>query len=352
MKRLNLMLVAVAALAILASAVPCLSNDNQFQARPFPARTFGTHPTVGNGSLTVPFYLGWFEGKQAWYILKDGSNDIMINAWIGYKTLYPKLGSAIGNAAQPVYVVLNYQQGPVFSAMPGEADYSALWQIYYVTWKAGATKRPIISDLDLPDAADADIVATDIVVDRPIIATGRLGGPWYPAAPGSYRLKQVIDYDVYDKVVVMPFWFTYAQDRRSMSLATARTLIPDVADAELAALIGANYAPGLATMDPANTQKCWVQDWTVSPYPPPAQYPLLENLPEFDNDNTFELNTNYEFSNIMDFTGFVRTGLPPYVVLKNPAYLQSQIGTGIQLLVPSVRINALVVSYYYGRRQQ
>ena len=338
---------------ILAMLVAALTPASVYAAGntyPFPNAKWGLADGVGDGYVWNDFFQGWYQGDLAWYILRNGSNDIRTNQWVEFRSLFPKLGSAIGHGANPVYVVLNFQQSPVFSSAPGNATYSGLWQVFYITWNAGVTPRTITSDLALPLPAEASIVATTIVIDRPIVAIGPLGGPWTPAPPGSYRIPQAVAYDQYDREIQLPFWKVFAQDKIRRTAMIAELLIPDVADAGLATLLKANYAPGLALMDPANTQNFWVFDWTVLPPVPPGQLPIIVNLPNYEG-NFGRMNDNYDFSPIMDFTLVIRTGLLPYVVVNNPTFLKNllppPLGNGFVTPVGTpVLINAPVFNSY------
>lgn len=354
-------LLAVLAALLLTSCA--FAGGNTF---PFPNQTWGFANGVGLGDAEFPLLQGWFEGQLAWYIPVIGTGVLpfdsfdSVGPWLApnldldYRFRYPLLSSAIGSGAGLMYVVQNFQQGPVFSAAPGEADYSGIWQVVYIKWKAGASKHPIISDLDLPSGAEATFTFTDIVVDRPIVALGKLDGPWYPGPPGTYRLKQVIGYDPKLKTIELPVWGVYGQDTTTKQPLIAEVIIPDVADPTLAAILQANLAPGLADVDSANVQKFWVQDWTIPPPVPPFQLPIVER-----SDNLLQLGPmlgglkrNPEFTPVMDFTLLMRTGLPPYVVVNNPTLLQSLLGTGFVEIGSPIRINAPMLISVELRRVQ
>lgn len=354
MRRVSL-LFAVMAITVVWSCVasPCPANVTYVQ--PFPALHYGVNSWAGNEreDFDLQNAMGWYQGKQAWFIFA-GSNDINTNVKVGYYTLFPKLTSAIGHGANPVYVVLNYPQGPVFSKMPGEAGYSGLWQVTYIRWQDGMLKRPIISDTPLP-LAEVDLIPTDIVIDAPIFAIGPIGLPWKLAPPGGYRMKQAV-YEPrrvsppLNSKIDLPVWYAYGQDRITHRNYIATVIITDAADEALAALLGCNYAPGLAAVDPPNTQRFWVFDWTLQPPPPPSQYPILEFLPNYGG-NINDLNDNYEFSPIMDLQRLQRTGLPAYAIVRTPIDL-SWLGSKVTPVGAPVRINCSVIDYWpvFGRR--
>lgn len=351
MKRSILLLTVLAVLFTVSGA---FASGNTF---PFPNQKWGLTDGVGLDDEYFPLLQGWFQGQLAWYIPVIGvvpylqGIQFQPNLDLDPRFQYPRLKSAIGNGARLMYLVQNFQQGPVFSTAPGQGDYSGIWQVVYVKWKAGATVRPITSALNLPTLAEATFTFTNVVVDRPIVALGPLGGPWYPAIPGSYRLKQVIDYDPLHKWVELPVWFAYSQDLTTKQPLIEALIIPDVADPDLANVLGANVAPGLSLVDPANTQKFWVQDWTKQPPVPPFQAPITEF-----SDNLFSplmlpwlftpFQRNPAFTPVMDFTLLLRTGLPAYVVVNNPTLLKKLLpptGSGFAFEGNPIRINAPVI---------
>jgi len=346
MKR-NVLLLAV--LAVMLAQPGAIAAGNTF---PFPNQMWGLADGVGFSNVALPLQQGWFDGNLAWYVPVIGippmSHTLRFqpNLDLDYRYRYPKLTSAIGIGAGQMYIVQNFQQGPVFSSKPGNGDYSGLWQVIYVVWKAGITPRPITSALDLPTAAEADQIMTDIVVDRPIVAIGPLGGPWNPEPPGSYRLKQVIAYNPADKTILLPYWFVYGQDLTTRQPLIAVVLVTDVADLGLAETLKANYAPALALVDAGNTQRFWVQDWTIQPPPPPLQLPIVEWSDNFIFDvvtKAITLKRNALFTPVMDLTLLTRTNLPAYVVVNNPIFLQRLLppaGNGFLPSINPVRINA------------
>ncbi len=349
MKRsISIALLLIVLLGVMAAS-SATAAGNTF---PFPNRMSGLYNGVGDDEIGLPLQQGWYQGRLAWYVPVIGSVirpvgfQIIPNLDLDRRFRYYKLTSAIGHGAALMYVVINYVQGPVFTTIPGNADYSGLWQVVYVTWKPGVTPRPIIDAANLPTAAEADFATTDIVVDRPIVATGRLDGPWFPAPPGEYRLKQVIDYDLYAKIIRLPVWFVYSQDVDTKQPLFGEVIIPDVADPALAELLQANYAPALADVDPDNTQPFWVQDWKKQPPPPPFQLPITlwgDNI-EVPGPLGYVLKRNPQFTPIMDLILLERTGLPAYVVVNNPTYLQYLIAQGAFVVEGTLgRINAPMV---------
>jgi len=345
--RKNLIVLAILSMTVLCCSVGLAFDGIKDPWNIFPSVHYGLCDKVGMGSAEFDLFQGWCDGEVVWYILENGSNDINTNAWICYRTLFPKLGSAIDSgAAGDIYVVMNYNQGPVFSVCPPDEDYTPLWRVHYITWKPDVEKRTIIDAGDLPAPEEADIEQTDIVVDRPIVATGQLGGPWTPAPEGRYRLKQVLDYDPCDRDIRLPIWMVYGQSKITRYLLAGAIIIPDVGDSDLAELLQANYAPKLAEMPDSDTQRMWVFDWMQNPPPRPAQWPILEFFPNYGG-NFGRLNDNYDFSPIMIFTLIERDALPPYVVVNNPFFLKNLLeGGGVSVVSEDVKVNAPLLFYF------
>lgn len=259
----------------------------------------------------------------------------------------PKLLSALQGGAPTVYLVTNFQQGPVFTTRPGNTDYSGLWHVVFLTWNPGVTPRPIIDASSLP----ADVTQSDagIVVNWPTMAIGPLGGPWPLVPPGGYRIGQVQDYNLYSKVIKLPAWAAFSRDPVHRTIVQVETLITDVSDPVLAEIIQANFAPGLDNVPSPDTQKIWIFDWTQMPAQPPAQLPVMQNIPTpvLNAASSYEYNTNRDFSPVMQIELLRRTTLPP-AVYNNPELIESLLpptGTGLEVIEDSYRLNALIVRY-------
>lgn len=319
---------------------------------PFPNAKSGVANGIGDSYMSIPMYQGWYEGQVAWHVYAalyhiyyDANWAQMPNVDLDYRVRYTRLTGTIGKGANLMYVVLNYNQGPVFSTRPGNDDYSGLWQVVYIKWKPGVARRPIISHLNLPLPTEADITPTNIVVDRPIVAIGRLGGPWLPAPPGTYRIKQARGYDPYGKRISLPVWFVYSQEYVGKQPQVSVLLITDVADEDLATLLKANVAPGLNLVDVEDTQPFWVQDWTLPPAVPPFQLPVIvqcDFLHVFGSD--VRIGHNFNFTPVMDFIPLERKTLPQYVVVNNPTLMWRLIVEGrFEPVSEPMRINAPVL---------
>lgn len=314
-----------------------------------------TAQPASNTNVGFALQQGWYDGQVAWYSF-FGSNNIDWVSGLGLPrsiaapfqpnlalylqctdyTLYPKLGSALAGGASPVYFVTNFQQGPVFTAIPGEAGYSGLWIVNLVTWKAGVIPRTITDAADLPGPAEADIVAINVVIDAPIMATGALGGPWLPAPAGRYRIPQALGVEPFGarKIIVLPARPVYVADQITKRSAVAYLVITDIADASLATRMQANYAPALADLDDLNTEALWYFDRDQIPPPPVGQYLVMEHTVTFNHLLAAymwyrPLNLNFDVSPVVNGQKLIRGTIPAYTTVNNPALVKKLLGGGL-----------------------
>ncbi len=320
--------IALIAAILLLSSTACLAI--------FPKPDFA--PT-GYGYLSYPLKLGWYNDIQAWYTNLDiSTNDIdTAKQGLPYSWLSSKLSSALtprfpmGDiAARPLYIITNPEkaQGPIFTAAPGDPLYSGLWQVFNITWKVGAIKRaitnanPFPAPNGLPSAAEADIVATQIVIQYPIFALGQLGGPWYPGPAGTYRMPQVAvqpDY-AYTKTVFLPTYTVFCADFITKRVSYETVSIADASDPALASLLGANLAPGLLNVPDSDTEAFW--SINASPYL--CQFPILQACPIGAGSSQI----NAAWSPVVQLVYLNRSGMPQSAVINNPTVLQSLITSG------------------------
>jgi hypothetical protein len=133
-----LVLAAVVATAVIASALPALAADG-------PVKTFSQDVT-----------LGFYKGQV-----------------VSYLDFGPvKLKS--GNRTAPIWVFTNGDEGQrnIIDTVPGRKDYTPLWAVRTVTWKDGASARVLRSAAAVRSAARAGQVtvsAAPIVVNCPVL---------------------------------------------------------------------------------------------------------------------------------------------------------------------------------------
>lgn len=295
---------------------------------------------------------GWYDNQPAWHLQLHSSNDVIFLLQFSGAALAPKLSSLLHHkvpggeiAARPMYVVLNppATQGFVFSSAPGQDPpdplYSGFWQVFYVTWKPGSVRRPIVNAIPgdpqgLPSAAEADIIPTSIVAQFPIVAIGPLGGPWLPAAPGSYRIKQGFAMPDYarSKLLFLPAYQIHCRDFIGRRVRDAIVVIPDATDQVLADEIGANYAPGLnsvpdGTVNPSDNDTQAV--YWVPTMAWPCQLLILEQCP-------FGFGVrqkNADFTPVGRFIVLERNTIPQWTIVNNIEYVEFLLSTGDLTLV-------------------
>ena len=127
-------------------------------------------------TITLPVTYGFYDGHVNTMIGTDISNKAQASAQhINYSAAmvtqaaakYPALYEFTGPAATG--------QQQVFGSEPGEDDYSPLWQIITVTWKAGVTPTLLLKDDAVKAAAAAGQVTlgpTSIILNCPIVKVG------------------------------------------------------------------------------------------------------------------------------------------------------------------------------------
>lgn len=293
MKRFKLLLLIIAMAILSASAGIAVSNSI---GCPF------NFPKINPCDLVqyAPFQMNQgFENKQVvWFICTDVSDPQLaqqfqqggVFEW--GPNFAPRLANVVGQVPI-VYVITNVQQGPVFTALPGDPNYSGVWQVIYVTFKPGVTKHcvnnaapfdAVTNPTGLPSTADATFTVDNragnpVVVKYPIVAVGALGGPWFPVPAGRYRIPQgkvLCDY-TYTKTIFLPFWQIYCQDPITRRVCVRDIAIPDACDPpgtptdlQLVPKLGANDAPGLCILN--DTQAFY---WQLGPQPI-DQFPILQ----------------------------------------------------------------------------
>ena len=320
----------------------------------YPSLHSGILDGVGDTTATFQMYQGWFCGQPTWFI-RTATNDIRF-AQTQNMTLVPKLNSAVNNGAAQVFIVTNYDQGPVFSTIPGDRCYSGLWQVYYVTWQSGFEPRPINNaecaspqnPYGMPKCG-VKICCTKVVVDYPIVAVGQLGGPW--ASVGSnawtggdfpvYRIQQGITYNAYSKKITLPAWYAFCQNERNQQIQVAKVIITDVSDESLAQVLKANYAPKLCSVPKCDTQAFFI----FSGPRPPNQLPVLDFCPDsLDWRNTY-YKYGYNYSPVMAHVLLYRK-IAQSTIVDDPDYVYDLLARCRLVVINSKpRINANVVGF-------
>ena len=370
----NLFVPILAFLLVAALAPPAASRGNEY-VYPFPFINTRTLDQYEQFQMQQ----GWFEDDLAWFITTDFSNmKLAFDTYFNYTLYYMGVTFAarLTDALQGipiVYIITNYSQGPVFSAAPADpvtgGDYAGVWKVIFVTWKPDMDKRPatnaraydeFTNPTGLPPSAAADYDPADpndatVVVDSPIVALRPLGGPWYPAAPGTYRIPQgrvIFDY-AYTKIIWLPYWYAYCTDPITHYVSKRRFIVPDVFEPEsvpqderLIPRIGANPAPGLGSIPLAALRTVYF----MNDPKPWSQYPLTSAFPS-DEYNPWR-NKYIDYSPLAVYAVLDRH-IPPSSVITNLVSLEYLMANPpppaaprIELIRDSQAINAPMLPEY------
>lgn len=137
-----------------------------------------------NVSLDIPISKGYIDGNIAYFIATDASDKHAVSSITnntGFPVNYaPLLNYTPESIRGQGYVFLNGVQGeapggfqlPVANAIPGDKDYSPLWQTNFVKWNDNATARELKSVEEIVAAhknGELTITETNIIVNSPPI---------------------------------------------------------------------------------------------------------------------------------------------------------------------------------------
>jgi hypothetical protein len=137
-----------------------------------------------NVSIDIPIAKGYIDGNIAYFIATDASDKHAVSSITnntGFPVNYaPLLNNTSDSIRGQGYVFLNGVQGeapggfqlPVANAVPGDKDYSPLWQTNFVKWNDNATARELKSVEEIMTAQNSGeltITETNIVVNSPAI---------------------------------------------------------------------------------------------------------------------------------------------------------------------------------------
>ncbi len=137
-----------------------------------------------NVSIDIPTSKGYIDGNIAYFIATDASDEHAVSS-ITNNTGFPvNYAPLLNNTPESIrgqgYVFLNGVQGeapggfqlPVANAVPGDKDYSPLWQTNFVKWNDNATARELKSVEEIIAAqknGELTITETNIIVNSPAI---------------------------------------------------------------------------------------------------------------------------------------------------------------------------------------
>jgi len=276
-----------------------------------------TAPICPKPDTTASFYLqqGVYNKLPVWYFCTD-TTDINFASTIQqpYRqlTLAPRLISAGGPLTLPpvatdgaafLYINTGYQQGPIFSTIPGMATYSGIWEVAFVIWNPGSYPKALCSEADVLAAVAAGKAHLSltygtsfkkVILDCPIMVVGQLSNPLptYPNPNTPYVSPQILN--IYTgpgyRTVMIPAYSVYCQELIAKYIDRCRVIIPDVSNPILATKLRANYAPFLTAIDPPNRQffSC-VTGGPTGNLKAPSQLPVICQCPTGFGTNQLNL---------------------------------------------------------------
>src|SRR5919197_1709504 len=136
--------------------------------------------TVSSSSISIPSSKGYVNGKIAFFIATDVSDNqtaASITKNLGYKVNFaPSLALIPESALQQGYEFVNGIKGegafgfqiPVASALPGDKGYSPIVQLNFVKWNNNATAKELKSAEQIMAAksnGELEITKTNIFIN-------------------------------------------------------------------------------------------------------------------------------------------------------------------------------------------
>ena len=184
MKLSNPTVIIVVVLLLLSSTVviffPMVSEQQQQDEPP------GSILKLAKADVPIDIQLskGYIDGSIAYFIATDASDKHAVSS-ITNNTGFPvNYAPLLNNISESIrgqgYVFLNGVEGeapggfqlPVANAVPGDKDYSPLWQTNFVKWNDNATARELKSVEEIIAAqknGELTITETNIIINSPAI---------------------------------------------------------------------------------------------------------------------------------------------------------------------------------------
>jgi len=135
-------------------------------------------------TVEIPVSKGYVNGKIAYFIATDASDKEAVESIAnntGYQINFaPILAQTPESERGQGYLFLNGIKGeapngfqlPVANAVPGDEDYSPIWESNFVTWNDNATARELKSVEEILAAqnnGELNIAETNIIVNSPAV---------------------------------------------------------------------------------------------------------------------------------------------------------------------------------------
>lgn len=135
-------------------------------------------------TVEIPVSKGYVDGKIAYFVATDASDKKAVESIAnntGYQINFaPILAQTPESERGQGYLFLNGIKGeapngfqlPVANAVPGDEDYSPIWESNFVTWNDNATARELKSVEEILAAqnnGELNIAETNIIVNSPAV---------------------------------------------------------------------------------------------------------------------------------------------------------------------------------------
>ena len=136
-------------------------------------------------TIEIPVSKGFVDGKIAYFISTDASNNEVISSvsnTTGFSVNYaPELANTSKSSTQQGYVFINGVKGEgpfgsqlsVASAIPGEEGYSPLFEINYVKWNSNSTNNKVLTSVDeiltAQSKGEVNITKSNIIINSPAV---------------------------------------------------------------------------------------------------------------------------------------------------------------------------------------
>jgi hypothetical protein len=140
--------------------------------------------TLKTTSIEIPVSKGYVDGKIAYFIATDASEEQAVKSIMnntGFTINYAPILAQIPESQRGQgYLFLNGIKGeapngfqlPVANAVPGDEDYSPIWESNFVKWNDNATAKELKSVeevLSAQNSGELTVTETDIIVNSPAV---------------------------------------------------------------------------------------------------------------------------------------------------------------------------------------
>jgi hypothetical protein len=207
--------------------------------------------------IDIPLSQGYIDGNIAYFIATDASDKEVVSSIsnnTGFPINYAPLLTQTPNSSRGQgYLFTNGVQGqgpngfqlPVANAIPGDEDYSPLWQSNFVEWNDNATARELKSVEEIMAAqnnGELAVTETNIIVNSPAIKWqgGELQVKQNKTITDDtpYREGQVLSIDTEKMVVTMVAHRGWGPDGK-----TVYYIVTDATPEMPATMMGAVHVP-------------------------------------------------------------------------------------------------------------